>query len=85
MECKGLKVNMKKTKVLVSSPIGVPAISSGTCPCSVCGKGVGSNSILCNTCKHCVHKRCSGVKGSLNSVINFRCRNCRGEASQSYF
>ena len=68
IECKGLKVNMKKTKVLVSSPVGVPAISSGTWPCSVCRKGVGSNSILCNTCKHWVHERCSRVKGSLNSV-----------------
>ena len=32
---------------------------------SVCGKGVGSNSIRCTGCSGWVHKRCSGVKGSL--------------------
>ena len=40
---------------------------SGKYPCSVCRKGVSSNSIYCAGCSHCVHKKCSGVIGSLKS------------------
>ncbi len=72
---------MKKTKVMVSSPDGAPVVSSGNWPCSICSKGVGSNSIFCRHCKHWVHKRCSGVSGSLNAVLDFKCKKCTGEVS----
>jgi len=37
----------------------------GEWPCFACKKGVGNSSNLCHSCKNWIHKRCSGVKGSL--------------------
>ena len=77
MEDKGLRVNMDKTKILVccAKPVqsGKP---SAKWLCGVYGKGVGRNSILCTQCGKWIHKRCSGVKGSLESCKNFKCRKC---------
>ena len=53
---------------------------SGEYPCSVCRKGVGSNSIYCAGCSHWVHKKCSGVLGSLKSNPDYRCSRCKGTA-----
>ena len=36
--------------------------------CGVCRKGVGSNSLQCNSCQKWVHKKCSGIKGSMPKV-----------------
>ena len=50
----------------------------GKWPCGVCKKGVGNNWILCHGCKKWIHKRCSGVKGSLhNASQSFICRCCK--------
>ena len=68
MERKGLRVNMKKTKLMVSGP-GLDLLSdSGACPCAVCRSGVGVNSIQCSQCMYWVHKKCSGVRGRLAEV-----------------
>jgi len=46
-------------------------------PCGVCSKGVGSNSIQCNSCQKWVHKKCSGIKGSMSKVAkSFICSCC---------
>ena len=45
-------------------------------PYFVCGKGVGRNSVQCTKCQHWVHKRCSGVHGSLTKEKDFTCRKC---------
>jgi len=37
-------------------------------PCGVCSKGVGSNSLQCTSCQKWVHKKCSGIKGSMSKV-----------------
>ena len=37
-------------------------------PFGVCTKGVGSNSLQCNSCQKCVHKKFSGIKGSMSKV-----------------
>ena len=47
MEAKGLRVNMGKTKIMVSGVNLRTLKDSGEYPCSVCRKGVGSNSIYC--------------------------------------
>ena len=39
-------------------------------------KGVGRNSILCTQCGKWIHKRCSGVKGSLEGCKNFKSGKC---------
>jgi len=41
-------------------------------------KSVGRNSIMCVDCKNWVHKRCSGIKGSIAKAKNFKCKRCQG-------
>ena len=78
LEKKGLKVNLGKTKVMVSGEGGVKIVSKVD-PCGVCDKRVKANSILCVVCHKWVHKRCSGVKGSLQKVAGiFQCKRCTG-------
>ena len=60
MEAKGLRVNMGKTKLMVTGHDLDVLKDSGTYPCAVCRTGVGANSILCTSCDHWVHKKCSG-------------------------
>ena len=80
MESKGLHVNMKKTKFMVSG-IGLDVLKdSGKYPCAVCHSGVGNNSILCPQCKLWVHKKCSGITGRLTPDPDYICPRCRGEA-----
>ena len=62
MESKGLKVNLSKTKILVSGKECESVVTSGEHPCSVCGRGVRANSVLCTECRKWVHKRCSGLR-----------------------
>ena len=46
-------------------------------PCGVCSKGVGSNLLQCSSCRKWVHKKCSGIKGSMSKVAkSFICRGC---------
>ena len=46
-------------------------------PCGVCSKGFGSNSIQCSSCQKSVHKKCSGIRGSISKVAkSFICRGC---------
>jgi len=46
-------------------------------PCGVCGRGVGCNSIQCTSCQKSVHKKCSGIKGSMLKVMkSFICKGC---------
>ena len=80
MEVKGLRVNMGKTKIMVSGVNLQTLKDSGKYPCSVCRKGVDSNSIYCAGCSHWVHKKCSGVIGSLKSNPDYRCSRCKGTA-----
>ena len=82
MECKGLKVNIGKTKVMTGGEGTGTVEESGKWPCSVCKRGVGSNSLQCTGCKKWVHRKCSGVKGSLQAAhLTFVCSVClRGTA-----
>ena len=80
MEQKGLRVNMKKTKFLISGS-GLDVVKdSGKFPCAVCRKGVGANSILCSGCHLWVHKKCSGIHGRLSADPSFVCPRCQGKA-----
>ena len=76
LSAKGLKVNTKKTKTMISKPGAGPVQKTGKYPCSVCSKCVGSNSIQCTKCKQWVHARCSRVKGKLAEVKDFVCNSC---------
>src|SRR2546425_12945693 len=73
---KGLRVNISKTKVM-NCKVGVGQVeNSGKYSCEICRKEVAENSICCSFCKKWIHKRCSGVVGSLEKIGNFMCRNC---------
>ena len=65
LESKGLRENIWKTKVMKCHVAENVQVESGKCPCGICGKGVGRNSIQCECCKKWVHKKCSGVKRKL--------------------
>ena len=76
VESKGMRVNMNKIKVMISGKRQVRQ-KAVRWPCGVCSKGVGSNSLQCTNCKKWVHKKCSGIKGSMPKVAkSFICRGC---------
>ena len=81
MEKKGLHVNMGKTKIMESG-INLDVLKkSGKYPCGVCLTGVGrTNAIQCDGCKCWVHKKCSGIKGSLLRESEFMYARCLGTA-----
>jgi len=77
VESTGMRVNMNKTKVMVSGGRQKPVQKAARWPCGVCGRGVGSNSIQCTSCHKWVHKKCSGIKGSMYKVMkSFICTGC---------
>ena len=82
MESKGLRVNTKKTKVMICGYDEGPVLKSGKWPCGVCRKGVGSNSILCTFCNCWIHACCSDIHGHLSSVVDFKCKTCAQEVHE---
>ena len=82
MENKGLRVNMPKTKVLISG-LGLDKLKdSGKHPCAVCRSGVVErNAIQCSQCLLWVHgKKCSGIVGPIRADPSYVCRRCQGLA-----
>ena len=58
---KGLKVNTKKTKSMVSGSEG-ELFKCKIDPCGVCGRRVMTNSLLCTKCGTWVHGKCAKIK-----------------------
>ena len=56
MEAKGLKINIGKTKMMVSGKNCGDVERLGKWPCTVREKGVVNNSIRCMGCSRWVHK-----------------------------
>ena len=56
LEGKGLKVNIAKTKTMVSSTENAIALSKIE-PCGICGKTVVSNAVCCTLNCKCMHGR----------------------------
>ena len=78
MERGGLRVNMDKTKGMVTGGRMDENIQVGKWPCACCGKGVGNNSIRCGQCGKWCHQRCSGLR-RVQGVQGFVCPRCQGE------
>ena len=71
---KGVKVNMNKTKFMISRESHKELQNNGRWPC---GRGVGRNSVQCTNCRKWLHKKCSGIKGSKIKVSkSFVHRSC---------
>jgi len=49
VENRGMRVNMNKTKVMISEERQKTVQKAARWPCGVCGRGVGSNSIQCTS------------------------------------
>ena len=80
LEPKGLKVNTRKTKVIISGRDLYTFHTSGKYPCAVCRQGVGKNSIFCSGCSFLVHKKCSDIPGKVVEEPDFSCKRCLGNA-----
>ena len=61
LKSKGLKVNVAKTKMMVSGTEGEIALSKIN-PCGTRGKRVGSNAGCCIQCTKWIHGRCTNMK-----------------------
>ena len=61
LESKGLKVNTRKTKLMLSGSEG-KLCKSKIDPCGVCGRRVMANSVLCTKCGSCFHGKCAKIK-----------------------
>ena len=62
-ECKGLKVNIGKTKIMVIGGITKDGLSkSKVDPCGACSLIVKASSVLCEQCGKWIHSRCAGEK-----------------------
>ena len=77
MARRGMKVNVAKAKVLVTGK-KAEVVRSGRHPCTVCGKGIGQDSILCTVYGFWCHNRCSGVR-NINNTPDFQCSTCMGQ------
>ena len=81
-ESKGLRVNVAKTKILVSVHNAPKPVDESKFPCGVCNRGVRINS-TCHACGFWVHKHCPNIKGPLKPDTDFECKKCRGEVSNA--
>jgi len=72
-----MRVNMNKTKVMISGERQKVRQKAVRWPYGVYSKGVGSNSLQCTSCQKWVHKKRNGIKDSMSKVIKtFICRGC---------
>ena len=74
-ESKGLKVNLKETKVMVSGSKG-KVLKSIVDLCAKCGKRVMEKSVMCATCGKWVHGGCLKTKklsSPLEKVLFLNC------------
>ena len=75
MKGKGLRVNMGKTRVLISGP-GLDVLQKFSRDlCAVCVK-----SIFCGGYSSWVHNRGNGTSGALKPDPSFRCKRCTWQA-----
>ena len=72
-----MRVDLNKTKVMISGERQKVRQKAVRWPCGVCSKGVGSNSLQCTSCQKWVHKKCNRIKGSMSKVAkSFICSGC---------
>ena len=77
-ESKGLKVNTRKTKMMVSGSEG-ELFQSKIDPCGVCGRRIMANSVLCTKCGNWVHGKCAKIKRvTARLAMHFVCLKCKG-------
>ena len=76
LEDKRLKVNVGKTKMMVSGKERKIVLSKID-PCGICGKTVGPNTVCCTQCTKWIHGGCTKMKKvTCSSARHFVCRRC---------
>jgi len=78
VKSKEVRGNMNKTKVMINGERQMVRQKDVRWPCGVCSKGVSGNSIQCSSYQKRVrvHKKCSGIQGSMSKVAkSFICRS----------
>ena len=76
-----MRVNVKKTKRMISENAGMNAIEAKF-PCVIYRNGVGSNSTLCRLCRFWVHKRSNAIRGKLVEDSKFKCQACASQLGE---
>ena len=71
VENRGMRVNMNKTKVMISGEWQKVMQKAIRWPRGVCGRGIGNNSTQCTSCQKWVHRKCSNIKSSMYKVKMF--------------
>ena len=76
--CHGKRASCQchKAKLLCSKHSSSVKPNPAKWPCSICCKGVGSNSVFIQSCNQWVHRRCSKIKGRLKADPSFKCNAC---------
>jgi len=69
LEKRDMRVNLSKTKVMISGEHQKLKQKAAKWPCGVCDRDVGNNSVQCTSCQKWVHRKCSGIKGSMYKVM----------------
>jgi len=59
---------MNKSKVMISGEQHKVMQKAVRWPCAICGRGIGNNSLQCTSCWNWVHRKCSGIKGTMYST-----------------
>ena len=78
LKSKGLKVNTRKTKVIVSGVEG-ELFKSKIDPCGVCVRRVMANSVWCTKYGNWFNGRCAKIKrATARLAIPFACLKCKG-------
>ena len=75
-----LRVNMRKTKLMISGVGLVVLTKPGKYPCAVCWKGVDNKSIEYSRRKLWVHKTSNSVSGRLMADEHYSCSRCNGKS-----
>ena len=70
LESKRLKLNLKKTKVMLCGSEG-EVIRSRIDLCGICGKKVTLNLVLCKECDQWINGRCSKLKKVTSKAARF--------------
>ena len=78
LESKGLKVNSRKTKLMVSGSEGELFKRKIDPCCEVCGRNVMVNSVLCIKCGNRAYGKCAKIKRATASLaMHFVCLKCK--------
>ena len=80
LESNGLKVNLMKTRVMMSEIWQVTVIpSSKKDPCGIYCRKTMLKAVLCRYCGNLIHGRCAKINRVTNGLaIDFKCRKCKG-------